>query len=366
MHKFVLFCLLPMMCAAEQPLFRQVDLFRQGEAGVHTYRIPALVETSKGTLIAVVDARHDSSADLPAHISLVMRRSRDRGATWSPSQTIREVPQGGVGDPSLLLDRRTGRVWCFHAYGPAGVGFSNSSAGSRTLQIHAIYSDDDGETWSDPVDPTPQLKDPAWKAVFATSGTHIQLKRGRYLVALVVRDANDSVSARNAYSDDGGRTWKVGTSAESGTDESHAVELRDGTILQNFRNGKTRAIARSADGGVTFGPMAHDPALVDPGCNAGFIRYQYQGKDVLIFTNAASTRRENLTVRISHDEGRTWREGRTIHAGPAAYSTVIQLSDGTIAVLYERGEHHEVERITFARLNLKWIRANSRSHPARR
>lgn len=341
------------------PRFRQVDLFRQGDDGVHTYRIPALVETRKGTLIAVADARHDKSSDLPGRISLVMRRSFDKGTTWSPAQVIRKVEQGGVGDASLLLDRGSGRVWCFHGYGPPGIGFPTAKpgavTGAETLQVHAIYSDDDGDTWSPPVDITPQIKDPSWQAMFATSGTHFETSHGRYLVPMVVRDSGRAVSARNAYSDDKGRTWKIGPAIGRGTDESKAVELADGTILENMRAGKARAVARSRDGGITFDEPAEEAALVDPSCNAGITRYQRRGRNLLVFTNAASERRENLSVKISPDGGRTWTGGRTIHSGPAAYSTVIALRDGTIGVLYERGEKYAAERITFARFNLEWI-----------
>ena len=139
------------------------------------------------------------------------------------------------------------------------------------------------------------------------------------------------------------------------------MELADGTVLQNMRNGKTRAVARSRDGGVTFdSENGHDAALIDPTCNAGLARYRHGKHDLLVFTNAASAKRENLTVRLSHDGGVSWLESRVIHAGPAAYSTVIPLRDGTIGVLYERGEKHAVERITFARFDLDWIGAVSR------
>lgn len=343
---------------ASSAFFTQTDLFHQGDNGVRSYRIPALVETKKGTLIAIADARQDSAHDLPARISLVMRRSFDRGKTWSPITTILKVAEGGVGDASLLLDRDTGRVWSFHAYGPPGIGFMESKPGERTgahtLQWHAMYSDDDGATWSEPADLTPQVKDPAWRGLFATSGTDIQTRSGRFLVPIVVRDAQGTICSRNAYSDDHGRTWKIGGPAEVGTDESHNVELKDGVILQNMRNGKTRAIARSKDGGVTLEPTEHDAALVDPSCNAGITRYTRGGKDIIIFTNAASTKRENLTVKLSYDGARTWPVARTIEAGPAAYSTVIVLRDGTIGVLYERGEKNPAEKITFARFNLEW------------
>lgn len=361
--QFFFFTLLPVIsllfAGADSPSFSQQDLFRQGDNGVHTYRIPALVETKKGVLIAVVDARHDNAQDLPGHISLVMRRSFDGGEHWEAARTIREVKKGGVGDASLLLDRSTGRVWCFHSYGPPGIGFHTAKPGARTgpttFQFQAIHSDDDGTTWSEAVDLTPQVKDPSWQAMFAASGTDIQTSSGRFLVPLVVRDAQGVVHSLNAYSDDHGRTWAHGDPIGDDTDESHNVELPGGVILQNMRNGRNRAIARSHDDGVTFGPVTHDPALIDPGCNAGITRYRRGGKDVLIFTNAASTRRESLTVKLSYNAGQRWPVGRVICAGPAAYSTVIPLRDGDIGVLYERGETNPYERITFARFSLAWV-----------
>ena len=122
----------PLLAIGAAAVSTQVDLFRQGDEGVHTYRIPALIETPKGTLVAVADARHDSARDLPARISLVMRTSRDRGHTWSRVVTIRQAPEGGVGDASLLADRRSGRIWCFHSYGPPGIGFGTAKPGART------------------------------------------------------------------------------------------------------------------------------------------------------------------------------------------------------------------------------------------
>jgi sialidase-1 len=354
------FCL-PPSGAGQVAFLEQVDLFTKGDAGVHTYRIPALIETAKGTLIAVADARHDNDRDLPGRMELVIRRSSDRGKIWSATKTLRKVAEGGVGDASLLLDSGTGRIWCFHAYGPPGIGFPTAKAGERTgnstLQIHAMFSDDDGQSWSEPVDLTPQIKEPAWQAVFATSGTHIETSKHRYLIPLVVKDDRGTVSARNSYSDDGGKTWKAGAAIGSGTDESKAIELKDGTILQNLRHGKVRSMARSKDGGATFGALEQDPALIDAICNAGLVRYQHKGSDLLVFTNAASTKRENLTVKVSPDEGKTWPYARTLHAGPAAYSTVIALGDGTLGVLYEGGDSSSVEKITFARFNLEWVKA---------
>jgi sialidase-1 len=344
----------------------QVDLFSAGEGGVHTYRIPALVQTRKGALLAIADARHDNASDLPGRLSLVMRRSSDGGRTWSPARTLYKPASGGAGDASLLLEPGTGRVWCFFAYGPPGIGFPTAKpgavTGAETLQFHAMHSDDGGESWSAPVDLTPQVKDPAWQALFATSGTHFATRAGRFLVPLVVRERRDGpTTSRNAYSDDRGKTWRVGSAIGPGTDESKAVELSDGSVLQNMRvaGGKVRAIAISRDGGVTFDAVSPETALPDPSCNGGIAVLR---KGVLVFTNAASpSRRENLTVRLSYDNGRTWPYARTLHAGPAAYSTIIPLNHGRgIGVLYECGNSSPIERITFARFSEDWMKEGRR------
>lgn len=357
---FMMAALIPAAAYSQAGSFSQTDLFRQGQEGVNTYRIPALIQTRQGTLIAVADARYDSSHDLPGHISLAMRRSLDEGKHWQPIRIIASVKAGGVGDASLLLDHSNGRVWCFFNYGPPGIGFQTAKPGATTgpdtLQVHAMYSDNQGITWSRPVDLTPQIKDPSWQAMFATSGTDIQLKNGRFLMPLVVRDAERVIHSVNAYSDDHGVTWQVGKFIGSGTNESHNVELANGVVLQNMRDGKTREIAESTDGGITFGPVTKDSALIDPSCNAGITMYRLRDRDLLIFTNAASTSRSNLTVKISYDQGRTWPLMRVINAGSSAYSTVIPLNDGSIGVLYERGGPEAVSQITFARFNLAWVR----------
>ena len=345
-------------CARAEEWGEAVELWRRGEGGVHTYRIPALIETRGGALLAMADARHESDGDLPGRISLVMRTSVDGGRRWSAGRTVHTVAEGGAGDASLLLDAG-GRVWCFFAYGPPGIGFRTAQPGGVTgagvLQVHAMWSDDEGAAWSTPVDLTPQIKDPAWHAMFATSGTHFATASGRLLVPMVVLDGEKRMSARNAYSDDRGKTWKMGAAIAAGSDESKAVELADGTVVQNMRSRGNRLVARSSDGGVRFGAAVEEAALLDAGCNAGMARYRHGGREALLFTNAASRKRENLSIRWSGDGGRTWSRAKTIHAGPAAYSTVIPLRDGWVGVLYEHGEKLPTERITFARLRAEWV-----------
>jgi sialidase-1 len=332
----------------------RVELFRRGQEGVHTYRIPALIETRQGHLLAVADARLDSDRDLPGRIRLVLRRSTDGGRSWGPITTLYEVREGGVGDASLLRER-DGRIWCFFAYGPPGIGFPTAKPGELTgptvLQSWAMHSDDEGRTWSTPVDLTPRIRNPRWHAMFPTSGTHFVTRRGRMVVPMVVRDENRVISSRNAYSDDRGKTWSIGPAIGPGSDESKVVELPDGSLYQNMRYRNHRLVGWSRDGGVSFVDVREDSQLDDAVCNAGLARV---GRWV-VFSNAASRRRENLVIRASADGGRTWLAPKLLHAGPAAYSTVIGLRRGDLGVLYECGEQGPTERIEFRRLKLDWL-----------
>ncbi|MFN7544884.1 MAG: exo-alpha-sialidase [Acidobacteriota bacterium] len=330
---------------------QRVELFRRGQEGVHTYRIPALIETRGGDLLAVADARLDSDRDLPGRIRLVMRRSGDGGRSWGAITTLKEVREGGVGDASLLRER-DGRIWCFFAYGPPGIGFPTAQAGELTgptvLQSWAMHSDDAGRSWTQAVDLTPRIRDRRWQAMFPTSGTHFVTRRGRMVVPMVVRDENGVISSRNAYSDDRGKTWAIGPGIRPGSDESKAVELANGEMYQNMRYRNQRLVGWSRDGGVSFDRVREDEQLTDAVCNAGLARVGRW----LVLTNAASRKRENLVIRASGDGGWSWGAPRVLHAGPAAYSTVIGLRGGDLGVLYECGEQGATERIEFQRLKL--------------
>ncbi|MFE3556198.1 exo-alpha-sialidase [Streptomyces sp. NPDC059193] len=350
---------------AEAPLFESAVLATSGQ-GAHTYRIPALDTLPDGTLVAAYDRRNDSSADLPGNLDVMVRRSTDSGRTWSAPQAIADYDGGvGAGDPSMIVDRTTGRVFVFYAYGPQGIGFFNSGTGNAndaTNSLHAdySYSDDGGLTWTTRRI-TQDIKDPSWKGMFAASGTGIQLSTGRLMQQYAFRKADGSIWAASAYSDDHGTTWRMGNPVGPLMDENKTVELADGRIMLNSRtsSAKTRLVAYSNDGGITYSTPVPDDELIDPTNNAAILRYHATAdgrrpeSHWLLFSNTASTTtRHKLTVRMSCNDGLTWPTSKVVEAGASAYSTLTRLADGTFGLLYESGPY---QRITFARFNASWL-----------
>lgn len=354
--------------ASSGPLFESTVLATSGQ-GAHTYRIPALDTLPDGTLLAAYDRRNDSAADLPGNLDVMVRRSTDNGRTWTAPQAIADFDGGvGAGDPSMIVDRETGRVFVFYAYGPQGVGFFNSADGNANDAVNSLhadyaYSDDGGVTWT-PRRITRDIKDPSWKGMFASSGTGIQLSTGRLVQQYAFRGADGGIRAVSAYSDDHGDTWKAGTPVGPLMDENKTVELADGRIMLNSRtsSAKTRLVAYSDDGGVTYSAPVPDDELIDPTNNAAILRYDATAdasrpeSHWLLFSNTASTTtRHNLTVRTSCNDGLTWPASRVVEAGGTAYSTMTRLADGTFGLLYESGPY---QRITFARFDAAWLGAD--------
>lgn len=351
--------------AGAEPLFEETAVFVAGEDNIREYRIPALVTTNKGTLLAACDARVDKRGDAPNNIDQVLKRSPDNGKTWGPLQVVADYPGTEAGaDPSLLVDRQTGVIRLFYAHAPEGIGTAKTQPGltGPTFQYHLITSDDDGNSWSSPRDITPMVKDPTWNAFWPGPGRGFQTRSGRLLVPSSRWQAGEGCYSYIIYSDDHGQTWRITGPAGSNTNESQVVELEDGSLMMNMRSNHRkgrRAISISEDSGKTWSPLAHDGTLIEPVCQASFIRYTDRrdghAKNRLLFSNPAAGRRRNMTVRVSYDEGKTWPVSKAIHTGPSAYSCLTVLADGTIGLLYERGKKTAYESITFARFNLEWL-----------
>ena len=363
----------------QQAVFEQVDVFIGGLDGIFEYRIPALVTSNKGTVLAFCDARVTKRGDAPNNIDLVMKRSKDGGKTWGPLKVLMDVGEAAIAEPCGLVDRQTGTIWIFSVYYPEGIGGKNAAPGfsGPTLQYRASKSDDDGETWSEPIDITLMVKKPEWRSGSPGPGKGIQLRNGRLIVPRYYTagewESEEPPHAASfvSYSDDHGQSWKVGGEAQTRgkTNECQVAELDDGSLLLNMRGaiGNHRKIARSNDGGLTWSEVVEDAALIEPRCQASLETYTdglNHDKNRLLFSNPASMERKNMTVRLSYDNGKTWPVARQVYAGPSAYSCLTVLPDMTVGLLYERGDKNRNEKITFARFNLEWLtKGNDRIAP---
>ena len=341
------------------------EVFIAGENGYHTYRIPSIVVTRSGALLAFAEARRAGAGDA-GDIDLVLRRSTDRGATWLPLTVIGDNGPNTFGNPCAVIDRQTGTIWLLSTQNRGSDRekdiIAGTSAGSRTVWV--MKSADDGVTWSTPVEISASVKRPHWTWYATGPGVGIQTSTGQFVIPANHAEAATGVHRSHlVLSDDRGATWRLGASADAGTNESQVVELADGRLMLNMRNHPPkpenfRLIATSADGGRTLSTALPDRALIEPPAQASFLRLTRTPPDDrnrLLFANPAAARRERMTVRLSHDEGATWPVARVVHEGPAAYSSLAALSDGSIGLLYERGTTSAYERITFTRLSLEWL-----------
>ena len=357
MNRLGLLWLLTSVGLAAGAGFSQVEVFRSGVDGYHTYRIPALIETKRGTLLAFCEGRRSAGGD-SGDIDLLLKRSRDGGRTWSAAQVVADFGEDTIGNPAPVVDRKSGDIVLLLTRNPGKVTerqiVDGTAAGTRTVWL--ARSSDDGATWSAPSEITGSVKAADWTWYATGPGNGIQMRDGRMVVACDHLEAGTKAKHSHVIvSDDGGRTWSLGGSAGEGTNESAVVELRDGSLLLNMRSyaGKNRrAVAVSRDRGKSWDGQKADEALIEPVCQASLVRV---GKDRLLFSNPAAVKRERMTVKVSRDEGKSWPVERVVHEGPAAYSSLAALRDGRVGLLYERGEKRAYEVITFARFELGWL-----------
>lgn len=317
------------------------------------YRIPSMVTAKNGDLILAIDERVPHCGDLKnsKDINIVLRRSTDNGKTWSPIQKIIDFPFGeSASDPSMVVDKKTGNIFMFYNY-------MNLKTEKDVYYFHVIKSSDNGKTWSKPQDITKNLSKEGWQNdfKFITSGQGIQTKSGRLLHCLVNLSKGLFVFESNNH----GKSWNLLENSVGKVDESKIIELANNQLMVNSRVNKkgSRSVFISSDKGISWQEQKNTQQLIDPSCNASIIRYTSKkdgfNKNRLLFVNPKSgSKRENLTVRISYDEGKTWSEGKTIYKGESAYSTLTILKNGDIGLFFEKDGY---TKNVFTSFSLEWL-----------
>ena len=364
-----------------------VALRQHGQDGVHTSRIPGLATSKKGTLLAIYDARYESARDLQGHMDIALNRSFDGGRTWEPMQVVLDrkewggMPEkyNGVSDACILVDDRTGDIYVaglwMHGLLDAETGkwvegltadstrwlhqwrAKGSQPGfgvKETSQFLITKSSDDGLTWSEPINITSAKKKEWW--LFAPApGQGITMTDGTLVFPSQGRDENGTSFSNITWSKDGGKTWKTSNPATKNTTECAVVELQDGSLMLNMRDNRNRgneevngrSVFVTSDLGETWKehPTSRK-ALIEPTCMASLHTHRYMEdgveKSLLLFVNPASTsKRNNITLKVSYDGGNTWPEEKQIlldeYSG-RGYSCITSVNDSTLGILYESSQ----------------------------
>jgi sialidase-1 len=383
---------------AGEPFIEKVDLFRADTDGYKLYRIPGIVVTTQGTVLAYCEARKRQGSDW-ATIDIMLRRSTDSGRTWQPPAKIAHVDGPKSKNPVALRQALAT---------PDEVTYNNPVAivDRQTGAVHFVFcleymrcfymrSDDDGLTFSKPVEITDTFmkfkSDYDLKVIATGPGHGIQLENGRLLVPVWISTGTGGHAHRPSvtsviYSDDHGQSWQRGEIAgpDEGEfnipNESVAVQLAGGDVLLNMRSESTadrRLLTRSKDGATNWTTPRFHPQLLEPICMASMVRLTKRPEsdlNRLLFSNpdtldprpgqkaepGKSRVRKNVTVKLSYDESETWPVSKTIEPGFSGYSDLAVTHDGTILCFYERGSTdgqtiYNTGWLTVARFNLEWL-----------
>ncbi|MBL8215409.1 MAG: exo-alpha-sialidase [Bryobacterales bacterium] len=374
-------------------------VFPAGSEGYAVYRIPGLAVSPKGALLAYAEARKHTGSDWD-QIDLVLRRSEDGGATWSPQQVLGRLATPVTQNP-VTASRRPPDAARITYNNP--VIISDAKKGLvhflfcvEYMRAFYMRSTDDGRTFSPPVEITATFNqfrpEYNWKVIATGPGHGIQLKNGRLLVPVWLSNSETDPHHPNLlatiYSDDHGATWRRGAIASrtagevTNPNETVAVQLANGHVMLNARSTSTRhrrLILTSPDGASRWSQPRFQEELLEPICFGSIVRYgktSRRGPNRLLFVNpdnlqrggqpgepGRSRDRRNLTVQLSEDDGATWTRKRVIDAGWSGYSDIAVTPDQSIFVLYERGDptadRLRIVALTLVRFPLDWITAGA-------
>lgn len=364
--------------ALAAPVYSRVTVFNGGNEGnngviYHSFRIPSIIKTNNGTLVAFAEGRRWSPSDY-GDINIVFKRSTNNGATWSACGEVIGSGAGSWTNPTAVYDGSkgvNGRIWLFMEWNDEHKQQWSDFAAWGDRRIHTSYSDNHGATWSAPVDRTATLTPSNYKWDCVGPGIGIRTvydSPGRLIVPAY---------GRNIYSDNNGTTWQY-QSIAGGTDESTIVELMNGSLMRNDRPGtaewNTAKRRRKTFGSISggFAPWITVSALPDPKCEGSMLRYNTDLPNRrIIFLNPNSVdKRCNMTVRISYDDGVTWPKSRALYSAAncdyaastvvyGGYSSMAKTDDYCVGALIEYNENVNSsgsnKSIAFNKFNLAWI-----------
>lgn len=359
---------------------QKIPVFTSGKEGYKSYRIPALLKLPGGDLLAFCEGRVNNAGDY-GNVDIVLKRSKDEGETWSSLDVVVNNDTLQAGNPAPVIDMKDpaypkGRIFLFYNTGNNSEGEIRKGRGLR--EVWYITSTDNGVSWSTPVNITTQVHRPKqpqfnaaynftedWRSYANTPGHAMQFAKGKYEGRIFVA-ANHSAGepqphfadyhAHGYYTDDHGKTFHLSQQVDiAGSNESTAAELSNNKLMMNSRNQhgdiKQRIVSISNNGGSTWNTVYFDKNLPDPVCQGSLLNIGVKnGRNMLAFSNAAdSLYRNNLTLRISLDEGKTWKHHYLIERADdamlkdaAAYSDIALIHKRSIGILYERNRYAEI------------------------
>lgn len=339
-----------------------VGLRNHGDDGAYSFRIPGLATTNNGVLIATYDIRHQTTLDLQEDVDVGISRSFDGGLTWEKMQTVIDMgewgglphAQNGAGDPCILVDTKTNEIYIFalwtHAMGndKAWTSSKGGLSPSETGQLIYVKSQDDGKTWSEPVNITSQIKQPDWTLLLQGPGRAITMTDGTLVVPIQYIDSTGIPNASIMYSKNRGKTWTTHNLAKTNTTEAQVVELRSGELMLSMRDNRRefRSIATTKDFGKTWSEHSTSRKdLIDPVCMASLLNIRKEEnslkKDILLFSNPNKKERADrraITIKASLDQGKTWKETNQVLLDQElgwGYSCLTLIDSETVGILYE-------------------------------
>lgn len=336
-------------------------LFEKGMEGYACFRIPAIIKSQGGTLLAFAEARKNGCSDT-GNIDLVLRRSEDEGKTWGPIQVVWDDGDNVCGNPAPVVERESGTVFLLLTWN-LGSDHERDIIAEKSKDTRRVYvtsSTDDGVSWQTPkeITSTTKLENWTWYATGPVHGIQLEKNKQHYGRMVIPCDHIEAGTkhyySHAIYSDDKGETWKLGGSTpKHQVNECAIAELPNGDLMLNMRNydrnNKNRKVSISKDGGDTWSDIYDDDTLIEPICQGSLLA---DGKHLFFSNPASKESRSNMTIRKSDDEGKSWKKKITVHEGPSAYSDMVMIKKGQLGLLYEGGLESAYEGIAFQIIGL--------------